>query len=554
MSVDINKQSPNRDRRAVGEALFELYAPGTTAYAKLVGRDYFPAKDEATGATLKLSAEVVERHLTGQQPIGVYPVGSGGDVCHFAVLDFDDHDGMLGWDTVRGKASEVGKTLKDQGFTFLAVRSGGGKGIHLFIPFDGAVKAAALRRKLWQLLSHHGLADGSEGVANNQVEVFPKQDAVKPGKFGNLIALPLARKSVLLDERFEEVPSSQVVKTLQSLARNSTSLIPDVPAPEDVPALPHADVDADLKDPGNHPLQKCAFIQHCIANATTLSEPLWFAAATNAAQAAQGRAFFHHVSKQDSERYDAAGTDDKFEHAKTLQPHSCAKLIEIGYTCPKMRLDGTCSITGGTNPASFAIPLSGVIEGLRKIKAAPVRNRRIATTVKSGLIESGSFFVSIPDKELLYFERSEKQLYRLQSDAFAAYLSDKYGLNRAEQEFNFVLADIEAHALRYGSEKRVHRVAYYSGDTLYVDAGAQRMYRLDGASIVGLSNGDDGVLFRDSDRTEPFTFEPATEARFVRRYLTDQLHTTDGDLKDLLEVYIHAIFLSGCSPPSRLPW
>lgn len=548
MSLDLKKQSDNPNRRDLAEVLFALYAPGTTAYAMLVGRDYFPAKDNA-GVTLKLSPEVVEHHLTGKQPIGVYPVGSGSDVCHFAVLDFDDHDGTLGWDTVRSKASEVSKTLKDQGFTFLALRSGGGKGVHLFLPFDGPVKAAAVRRTLREVLSRHGLTDGSEGVANNQVEIFPKQDAVKAGKLGNLIALPLARKSVLLDDRFEEVSSEQVVQTLQALPRNSASLILDAPVPEELPASPHADVNTDMKEPGNHALVQCEFVQHCIKDAETLPEPLWLAAATNAAQAAQGRAFFHYISKHDGQRYDAAGTDAKFDHAQTLQAYSCRKLGEIGYICPKMRSDGTCSITGGTNPASFVIPVSRVIESLRAQKSTPqVRNRRIATTVKTRLIESGSFFVSTPDKELLYFERSEKQLYRLQSDAFAAYLSDKYGLNRAEQEFNFVQADIEAHALRYGVAKRVHRVAYFSGEALYVDAGAQQMYRLDGKSIVGLSNGDDGVLFRDSDRIEPFTFDPDTKAGYVRRYLTDQLHTSDVDLKDLLEVYIHALFFERLLP------
>ena len=48
-----------------------------------------------------------------------------------------------------------------------------------------------------------GLRDGSGGLKDKQVEVFPKQDHVADGKFGNMFVLPLAAQSMplhLIDE------------------------------------------------------------------------------------------------------------------------------------------------------------------------------------------------------------------------------------------------------------------------------------------------------------------------------------------------------------------
>lgn len=538
------KKRPDSDLAA---ALYRLYAPGTAVYALRVGTGYEPAANSQTKAKLSLTHEAVEAHLSNEQPIGIYTIAPGADVCHFGVLDFDDHDGNSGWDTIRSKALEVARALEREDLPHLAFRSGGGKGIHLVIPFDGPVNAAALRAKLRAVLGRHGLKSGTAGVEKDEVEIFPKQDRVAIGGLGNLIALPLARQSVLLDAELKEF-KGDVLAHLRNFARNPASRIPAVRIddPTELPAP--ADIEGELPDPEQHPLMQCQFMQHSVTNAKGIAEPLWLAAATNAARAPQGRAFFHHLSKHDPARYDRDETDKKFEHAQALQPYSCSKLVDHGYTCPKMKADGTCTITGGRNPTSFVIPVSKIIESLRREKHADVKNRRIGMVVKSRLIQDGAFFVSKADQEQLYFARGEKRLYKLGSDAFAAYLCDKFGLNSAEQEFNFVVADIETHGLRHGAVQEVHRFARFTGNALYIDVGAQQMYRLDGKAITLLSNGDDGVLFRESDQIEPWVFNPDVGSSHVKLHLVEQLHTNDADSKALFQVYIHALFFERLLP------
>ncbi len=532
---------------ALAELIFELYEPGTAVYAKRVGTGYEPAVNLQTKAKLPLTREAVEAHLSNQQPIGVYPVAPGADVCHFGVLDFDDHDGTTRWPTVRAKALAVAQTLKAEGIAFLAFRSGGGKGIHLLLPFDGPVRAAALRKKMRSILAQHELKDGTASVAEGQVEIFPKQDRNGPGKIGNLIALPLARHSVLLDEGLE-VFKGDVLARLQSTRKNPASRISEEPGEEGSAPPPAAEVGGALPNPDKHPLMQCEFIQHCIKNPKIIGEPLWVAAGSSAARAPQGRAFFHFLSKQDRDRYSHEDTDQKFDHARTLQPYSCSKIGELGFPCPKMNPDGSCSITQGTSPASFVVPASALIESLRNVKKAHVRNRRIGMVVQTQLIQNGAFFLSKADQERLYFERAEKRLYRIGTDSFSAYLCDTFGLNSSEQEFNFVLAEVETHALRYGAPQDVHRVAHFSGEALYVDAGRQRMYRLDGKKIASLANGDDGILFRDSDRTDPFTFSAISGTGDVRVHLVDQLHTTNTEAKDLFHVYLYAMYFEKLLP------
>lgn len=542
------EKKANSNYAALAQIVFDLYAPGTKVYAILSGRIYSPAKDSETRAPLELTPEVIEHHLAGQQSVGVYPIAPGQEVCHFAVLDFDDHQGTLGWNQVRNKAQVVGQALLAEGLSFVAFRSGGGKGIHLLVPFVGAVNAAALRKELHSILIRLGLTSGTGGVEMGQVEIFPKQDRVPVAGIGNLIALPLARKSVLLDHEFNEVEGNHVLRMLRAFVKNPTDLVPIAATTERVTSTAHIDVEDDLTTPGEHPLSQCQFMQHCADHAQTLAEPLWLAAATNAAKAPGGRAYFHFLSKLDPSRYDAPATDRKFDHAMTLQPFSCLRLVDDGFPCPKMAFDGTCTVTSGMNPVSFAVPTSKLIESLRSAKPIHVRHRRIAAVIKARLIANGAFFVSSQDQEQLYFERTERRLYKLGSDAFAAYISDKFGLNGAEHEFKFVQADLETHASRYGALKHVHRVACFANEVLYVDAGAQQMYRLDGKTIAALPNGDDGVLFRDSDRIEPFTFDAAPGTGHVRRYLTDQLHTDDADLKDLFYVYLHSLYFERLLP------
>ena len=98
-------------------------------------------------------------------------------------------------------AKAIKGKLEEFGLRVMQCRSGGGKGIHLFILFQQPQLSRVLRAHLRSIIEGLGLSVGTGGIAWEEVEIFPKQDSVTEG-LGNLIALPLARASCALDDDF----------------------------------------------------------------------------------------------------------------------------------------------------------------------------------------------------------------------------------------------------------------------------------------------------------------------------------------------------------------
>jgi P4 family phage/plasmid primase-like protien len=165
-----------------------------------------------------LTPERLARHLNGGPPRGVCPIQAGSDVTMVAVLDFDSHQGEVPWPSMCAVAHTVAEALDVQGMQPVAWRSSGGRGLHLYLMWDQPQPAAAVRSFLTDTLAACGLRNGTGGVSAGAVEVFPKQDKVPVGGFGNQFILPLAGKSELLEwvdlsDSYVEVPRDQVSAT-----------------------------------------------------------------------------------------------------------------------------------------------------------------------------------------------------------------------------------------------------------------------------------------------------------------------------------------------------
>lgn len=156
------------------------------------------------GETGAITKEMLGRHLNGGPHLGVYPMAAGADTTELAALDLDDHSRELIWDALRQAGLRLATAAKAIGLRPWAVRSGSGHGIHLFFIWNEPQSAGAVRAVLLDLLRREGFESGDGGVANRQVEIFPKQDAVAEGGLGNLIALPFGRRSVQLDDDLNE--------------------------------------------------------------------------------------------------------------------------------------------------------------------------------------------------------------------------------------------------------------------------------------------------------------------------------------------------------------
>ena len=142
-----------------------------------------------------LSVGVLRQHVNGGQARGAGLIKPGESTTRVAVLDFDSHKGESTWDEMTAAAERVAGELIMRGLFTNPWRSGGGNGIHLILLWDEPQDAYSVRQELLDALADCGFRNGTAGVARGEVEIFPKQDSVAEGKFGNQFFLPLGGKS-----------------------------------------------------------------------------------------------------------------------------------------------------------------------------------------------------------------------------------------------------------------------------------------------------------------------------------------------------------------------
>ena len=165
-------------------------------------------KDCRNRDLLSLTKKTIDTHLRNQDEngvgiIGIYPLLSD-ETCWFLAIDFDEEQ----WrDDVA-----VFRSVCDQLSLPIAVeRSRSGNGAHVWIFFDDPV-LAIFARKLGNALLTKAMSVRHEIRFTSYDRMFPNQDFMPKGGFGNLIALPLqggARKkgnSEFVDEHFESYP------------------------------------------------------------------------------------------------------------------------------------------------------------------------------------------------------------------------------------------------------------------------------------------------------------------------------------------------------------
>lgn len=160
-----------------------------------------------------VTPDVIKAHLNGIRPLGVYPLVK--DVVSFAAVDFDTPD--------QTNVTRFTAVARASGLVPHIERSKS-KGHHCWFFFVGdGVEAKLVRATLARMLREVGLYG---------VEVFPKQDRLTPGEYGNFINLPLfgasvaEEKTVFVDQEFQPYPDQWSYLSLVS-PTPAHSLIPE---------------------------------------------------------------------------------------------------------------------------------------------------------------------------------------------------------------------------------------------------------------------------------------------------------------------------------------
>jgi superfamily II DNA or RNA helicase len=156
------------------------------------------------------------KHLAGGHVMGVYPMLSD-STCWFLAVDFD----KATWtEDVRAFIA----TCRKLDLPFVVERSRSGKGAHIWFFFSAPVSAWSAR-KLGSYVLTQTMAARHELSMDSYDRLFPSQDQMPKGGFGNLIALPLqkeARKlgnTELLDDDLVPFPGERQWDVLASVRR-----------------------------------------------------------------------------------------------------------------------------------------------------------------------------------------------------------------------------------------------------------------------------------------------------------------------------------------------
>lgn len=133
---------------------------------------------------IPLSDSVIYGHLAGEHTVGVYPLLED-DTCYFLAVDFDEAE----W---REDAHAFMQSCEELGVPAALEISRSGQGAHVWIFFSSKVSARDARRLGTAIISHT-CSRTRQLKLTSYDRLFPNQDTMPKGGFGNLIALPLQK-------------------------------------------------------------------------------------------------------------------------------------------------------------------------------------------------------------------------------------------------------------------------------------------------------------------------------------------------------------------------
>ena len=269
MSSIVSQTSPPQDKVALFRSLFrgrddvyprrfESRRTGKSGYQPVCANEWvrgvcekprIKCADCPHRRVVPVTDEVISWHLTGKDAeglpfvAGVYPLLLD-DTCHFLAIDFD----KAGW---QDDALAFLGTCRQFDTPVALERSRSGRGGHAWIFFEWAIPAA-LARRLGSFLLTETMERRPDIGLDSYDRLFPNQDTMPQGGFGNLIALPLQKQprekgnSVFLDDALvpwvdqwaflaglRKVRRAQVEATVQEAERRGRILGVRLPPQDD---------------------------------------------------------------------------------------------------------------------------------------------------------------------------------------------------------------------------------------------------------------------------------------------------------------------------------
>ncbi len=201
-----------RGRTDVYPMRWESANTGKSGYAPACANEWHPGicekprikcTDCDNRSLIPVSDAIIYSHLAGERTIGVYPLLPD-DTCYFLAVDFDKAE----W---REDSQAFVQSCRELDVPAALEISRSGKGAHAWIFFTTNVSARDARRLGTAIISH-ACSRARQLSLTSYDRLFPNQDTMPKGGFGNLIALPLQKKpreaghSVFVDDDLRVYP------------------------------------------------------------------------------------------------------------------------------------------------------------------------------------------------------------------------------------------------------------------------------------------------------------------------------------------------------------
>ena len=151
---------------------------------------------------IPLTKDIIYKHLCNNKTIGIYPLLAD-DTCYFLAFDFDDKNND---NDIKSEVLAFSSVCYDYDIPIVLEKSRSGSGIHIWIFFEKNIKALTAR-KLGSLLLSKTMEVSNISISSFD-RMFPNQDYLPKGGYGNLIALPYQTEpskygnSVFVDRNF----------------------------------------------------------------------------------------------------------------------------------------------------------------------------------------------------------------------------------------------------------------------------------------------------------------------------------------------------------------
>ncbi len=167
-----------------------------------------------------LTIETIKNHIYNNKTIGIYPMLED-ETCYFLAFDFDDKKDE---NHIKEDVLAFAKVCDDYKVPIAIEKSRSGKGVHCWLFFSQRIKAI-IARKLGSLLLSKTMEMRDTLKIDSFDRMFPNQDFMPKGGYGNLIALPFQTEpakygnTIFVDRNFIPVNNQwQYLKNIKKLS------------------------------------------------------------------------------------------------------------------------------------------------------------------------------------------------------------------------------------------------------------------------------------------------------------------------------------------------